>query len=545
VLAWGAVAAFALTAAGGALGVVDVRFAPFGQLSLALCGAAGLGALVSRLALADAAALGLVLLACVHAESRSRLVRHWVDWNYSGLEAKELWPEFRELNARLRGGVGDPRVSVEYDPLHERAGSLRVPEMLPFFSGRSTLEGLHNQASTTAHPVFYLASELFARSSNPFRGLHYSGFDPESALPRLRLFNVSHVVATSPSLRAFLDGRRDVAAEAVVGPYAVYRLLDPGPGYVEPLAFEPVRADPSTWRAASYRWFTRKPANRALLVFTDDTRFALTAADPWAALPERPLPGGVSASAELSAEAIRVRTDRPGHPLLLKVGYHPRWRATGALGPYLVSPGLMMIVPTGREARLEYEGRDAADRAGLALFAVALLACVALRGRGRGAPGGHEPAAAVLAVRAIPVAIALGLAALRFVPEHAPPDLLPSLYERASRAFAEERWDDASELARHAAFLAASPGDGRRGELFCLEGEALLRAGHPREAALAFAEVADGPAGPHRAQALFSGALAREAAGDAAGADVWRQALRREHPGTPWAERLGAPATAR
>ena len=297
-LGFGALAGTALAAAGPGLGVIDVRFVPLAQLSLALAGAAALGWALRRLALADVAALGLVLVAVVWADAHSRVLRHWVDWNYSGLETKELWPAWQELNARLRGSVADGRVAVEYSPVHERAGSIRMYETLPHFSGRSTLEGVYNQAATTTHPVYYLASELFARSPNPFRSRRYSRFDPESALERLRLFDVSEIVALSPELASALDARADVVREAQLPPYTLYRLRDPGPGYVEPLAFAPVRADPASWRDASYRWFSRKPANRALLVFT--RRPAL-----------RPRSRGSVGSASRAAAAGRRHRRRP------------------------------------------------------------------------------------------------------------------------------------------------------------------------------------------------------------------------------------------
>ena len=381
--------AAALTCGGPGLGVIDVRFAPFAQLSLALCGAAALGSALAALALPDVAALALVLLAVVHADGASRYLRSWVDWNYSGLEAKELWPAWRALNDRLRGGAGDPRVAVEYDPVHERAGSIRMYEMLPFFSGRSTLEGVYNQASTMTHPVYYLASELFARSPNPFRSRSYSRFDPQSALARVRLFDVGAIVATSRELAAALDARSDVVREARIAPYTLYRLRDPGPGYVEPLRFEPVRAPLHGWRDQCYRWFTRKPANRALLVFTDDPRFTLVQPDPWLPPPERPLPASVHVKETVEAESIRIETDRPGHPLLVKVSYHPRWRVEGGAGPYLVSPGLMLVVPTARVLRLRYAARDASDWTGIALALAAALATVAgLRLRPRGAQAG-------------------------------------------------------------------------------------------------------------------------------------------------------------
>jgi tetratricopeptide (TPR) repeat protein len=132
------------------------------------------------------------------------------------------------------------------------------------------------------------------------------------------------------------------------------------------------------------------------------------------------------------------------------------------------------------------------------------------------------------------------LAALRLVPAPSHAAEIDSLYERSSRAYAAERWEDAAEYARHATVL-FPPADPRRAELLCVLGEALLRAGHAREAVEPFTLVAGEP-GAHRAQALYSGALALEAAGQPDGAAAYRRRLREEFPETPWARRLGASA---
>jgi hypothetical protein len=133
------------------------------------------------------------------------------------------------------------------------------------------------------------------------------------------------------------------------------------------------------------------------------------------------------------------------------------------------------------------------------------------------------------------------VAALRLLPEPSHSGALDALDARASQAYAEERWEDAAEYARHAAALLPSP-DPRRAELLCVRGEALLRAGHAREAVEPFTLVVEGEPGPHRPQALHSGAVAREAAGDPEGASAWRRQLREEYPETPWARRLEPPA---
>ena len=399
----------ALVCAGPGLGVIDVRFAPFAQLALALCGAAVLGQAVAQLALADLAALGIVLLAALHADTPSRVVRAWIDWNYSGLEAKELWPAWSALCQRIRGDVSDPRVSVEYDPVHERAGSLRMYEMLFFFSGRTTLEGVYNQASTTTHPVYYLASELFARSPNPFRSRRYSQFDPENAL---RGCGCSTWDDRRDEPRAQGRARRPSRRRARGRDPALHGLPagDPGPGYVEPLAFEPVRAPRSRLARPELPLVHAQAAEpRAARVHR---RPALHAGQP---TPGRPRPSGRCrrrARAEtIEAESIRIETDRPGHPLLVKISYHPRWRAEGADGPYLVSPGLMLIVPRQREVRLAYAARTGSDDAGLglAVLAVGLAAAWTRRSRPRrgeavvrrGATSGREPVG-VASVRAAP-----------------------------------------------------------------------------------------------------------------------------------------------
>ena len=537
----------ALAAAGPALGVIDVRFVPFAQLSVCLAGGAALGLAVSWLAAADLVALSLVVAAALYADSRSTLVRGWIEWNYTGLEAKELWPAFREVAARLEGSVADPRVAVEYNALHDKAGSIRMYETLPFFTGRSTLEGVYNQASLQTHFVYYLASELGETSPNPFRSRNYSTFDTDNALRHLRLFNVSDVVAVSPKLTAALEVRSDVEGRGRVAPYALFRIAGSG-AYVEPLSFAPVRAPIKGWRDRAYRWFSQKPLSPVHLVFTDDPQFTLVDADPWLPPPQVPLDPGVRVRETVEAERITIETSRVGHPLLVKVSYHPRWRAEGADGPFLVSPALMMVVPREPTVHLIY-GRTAADAigAGLTLGALGFVLVRSLR-RGVAAPPVRSAPAFDACAHPpsprrwggfVPIAVLSLLAAGRLVGPLTVPSPSPAaeLYENASRAYAGERYAEAAEYA-NAALAAGVPRE-LRGDLLCVRGESLLRSGRPREAAEAFQEVVRDLAGsPHEAQALFGAVQALEAAGDAAAAAPLRKRLADGFAGTPWAARL-------
>jgi TolA-binding protein len=214
----------------------------------------------------------------------------------------------------------------------------------------------------------------------------------------------------------------------------------------------------------------------------------------------------------------------------------------------------MMVIPRQRTVRLVYPSRNAADWLGLGLSGIALgVVAAGMRRRrpvseSRPAPGpvqGAEACALPPPGRRwgglVPGGLVLLLVASRFVsgPRHPAGDAT-TLYERASQAYAAGAFEEAAEYARHGAGFAPG-GSPLRAELLCLRGESLARAGHPREAAEAFSGlVLEAPTSPYVAQALFGGAAAREAAGDAEGAAADRKRLRQEFSETPWARRLGA-----
>jgi len=495
-LAYAAATAAALAAAGAALGLVDVRFVPFAQLAACLLAGAALGLALERAAAPDLLALGLLATAILWCDGQSRTLRSWIAWHGTGLEARDLGPAFRGVAGKLRGGPDDPRVAVEYDRTHEDAGSVRVFETLPLASGRSTLEGVYTQASVSTHAVYYLASLLGATSPNPFRSREYGHFDLDEAMARLRLFAVGDVVAVTPLLTGALDHRRDVTRVASIPPYTLFRLQEP-PDYVEPLRFAPVRSAPAGWQDKSYRWFTRRPLSAAALVFTEDPRFTLVESDEWLAPPSVPLPGAdtVKAEAVVEAERIRITTNRVGHPLLVKVSYHPRWRADGAFGPFLVSPALMLIVPHREHVTLTYGGRDTSDVLGLALTlgALGLVGASWIRDR-RAAllpkeaqmPRALTPAVLEMCVPPppprrwgwlVPTALLALMVAARFLPVNTQARReAGELKQRAEAAYGGGRFADAAEYARHA-IRRLDAADPRRPTLLRLRGESLVRVG--------------------------------------------------------------------
>ncbi|MCZ7631717.1 MAG: hypothetical protein M5U19_22820 [Microthrixaceae bacterium] len=59
-------------------------------------------------------------------------------------------------------------------------------------------------------------------------------------------------------------------------------------------------------------------------------------------------------------DSISFEVSEPGTPVLVKTSYFPNWNASGADGPYRVSPNFMVVVPTQTEVTLTY-GRSAVE----------------------------------------------------------------------------------------------------------------------------------------------------------------------------------------
>ena len=79
---------------------------------------------------------------------------------------------------------------------------------------------------------------------------------------------------------------------------------------------------------------------------------------------------------------VSFHVSKIGTPVLVKVSYFPNWQASGATGPYRVTPNLMVVVPTAHDVVLHY-GASPANRLGQGLTIIGVAALVHL---GRAGP---------------------------------------------------------------------------------------------------------------------------------------------------------------
>jgi hypothetical protein len=376
------------------INLVDIRFLPFMQFSLLILGALGIGILSKWIKAGTLIPIFLVCLVVLWVDLHLTYIPQWIRWDYSGFETKGLWPQFHALNNYLKGSYGDPRVVYEHGLHHRAAGSVRAFESMPLFSGRSTLEGLYIQSSITAPFIFYLQSETSPRPSCPLSRYNYSGLNFKRGLEHLQMFNVSHFIAVTDTVREAIEKQPGVIREKDFPPYTVYRLQRNSNRYISLLDHKPHLVITRNWRRIAFEWF-RKGDLTTSLVFKEklephDVRlFGSIVHDK---LPEsvmldvhktrnsagsRTLRNQHAGIKEIiGPEEIIIETPYIGRPHLVRISYHPNWHVEGAERIYLASPSFMLIYPTRERVRL-YFGPSLPNYLGCLLSIIGLFVVLA------------------------------------------------------------------------------------------------------------------------------------------------------------------------
>ncbi|HEX5877352.1 MAG TPA: 6-pyruvoyl-tetrahydropterin synthase-related protein [Actinomycetota bacterium] len=357
----------------------------------------------------------MVVAPVVGAWRHRGFVDDWAKYNYTGFEAKDGWPEARALFNTL-AALPPGRVMWEFNRDYERLGTTRTLENIPVFGGQPTMEGLLIESSMNAPFHFINQKETSKTATEAVPGVPYDRFDFDfpTGLAHLRLYGVRYYVAYDACQNdqeqwvpcgdlGLQDEETQAAAAAglpVVQRSGRFTIYEVGSGnLVEVPRYKPVLVDHPDWRGTGLTWYANPDWMQTPLVFasSDDqaarAAFAEAGRLPLTNLPREELarPGELAATTSESGDVISFRTDRVGEPHIVKVSWFPNWKVEGAEGPWLLSPALMVVVPTQPEVRLSYRDTPV-DLAGKALTVVgvgALLTPTVLgwvRARRRNAP---------------------------------------------------------------------------------------------------------------------------------------------------------------
>jgi hypothetical protein len=234
------------------------------------------------------------------------------------------------------------------------------------------------------------------RSSNPVPGLKYHSFDMERGIKHMAVYGVDFYVSFTPEAKEKAEGLASLEKIADSDPFVIFRL--PETELVEVARYLPaVYEVPGPSLLATLTGSTSATASDgtplpsffdlALDWYEDidglDRIVATGGPETWPRIesleerPEIPLQVPENALSDIVVEDHRIsfRTEAVGLPHIIKISYFPNWTATGAEGPWRITPSLMVVVPTQNDVVIEF--RDTwAETVGNGLTLVGLVALI-------------------------------------------------------------------------------------------------------------------------------------------------------------------------
>jgi 6-pyruvoyl-tetrahydropterin synthase-like protein len=351
----------------------------------------------------------------IHTVDRSK-VRLTMDFAFGGYEGRPGWGEYHRLMTTIDDvgrDHGCGRAFAEADrPSLSKYGTLVAFMLLPYWSDGciSTVnEGL--EVSETSLYEQLVKVELSKAPNINLYDLPYENLVVNKGVEHLQLMGVRYYLAVSPETKAQADANPDLVRRARSGPWSVYEVKRSV--LVTPLAFEPVviegeYASGQQWSQVGVNFFQRDKRGR-------EVPFAAGGPDGWARVrvgeheptanvfnlpaigtsvtvdaPRTPVAAARVSRIRKSDDRISFDVDRTGSPVLVKTSYFPNWTASGARGPWRVTPNFMVVVPTARHVTLHY-GWTPVDLFGFALTLAGIAGVVGLAWRGRRRAGEAVP----------------------------------------------------------------------------------------------------------------------------------------------------------
>ncbi|MHB8467132.1 MAG: 6-pyruvoyl-tetrahydropterin synthase-related protein [Acidimicrobiales bacterium] len=351
-------------------------------------------------------------------------VSSWADWNYSGYQKKAAYPEYRDVidtMSVVAKAHGCGRAMWEYEPEEDRFGTPMALMLLPMWTNGciDSQEGLFFESSSNVPMHFLNQSELSANPSRAMRDLPYRSYDITNGIAHLQLLGVKYYMAISPTAQSAAKGLASGAHPllTLVGhsaPHQVSYSSGSTPGLqtrtwevyevadsatVTGLTYQPVvmtgvPTKAKGWQHIAVSWY--QDQNRW------DVPLAASGPQTWARVkgddhnpPRVPVTAAQVTNVRMSDDRISFDVDRPGSPVLVKTSYFPNWQATGATGPWRVTPDEMVVVPTATHVSLHY-GYTPVDNAGRLATIGGLAAAVWWWRRERRTPGGADTEALVV-----------------------------------------------------------------------------------------------------------------------------------------------------
>ena len=326
-------------------------------------------------------------------------VKNWSSYNYTGYEGQASYPEYRAVIGvmdQVSKNYGCGRAMWEYSDSENRFGTPEALMLLPYWTNGciDSMEGLLFESSATTPYHFINQAELSAGPSEPEVGLPYAATQGNVAIgvQHLQLLGVKYFMAETPEIEQQASANPSLQLVAKTGPWTysyngvlthttwdIYRVK--ASPLVTPLSNDPavlsgVDPAPSGWLDQSVDWYDHPDRWNVELAQGGPASWPRTTVGDTRP-PVRHAAATRVTDVSTTDTTVSFHVSKVGTPVLVKVSYFPNWHASGADGPWRVTPNLMVVVPTSHDVTLSY-GRSGANYLGDFLTVAGVVALAAL-----------------------------------------------------------------------------------------------------------------------------------------------------------------------
>ena len=338
----------------------------------------------------------------------------WSRYNFRGYEGRDqYYTEYYQVVTSMERIGDDPslgcgRALWENNADNGQYGTTMALMLLPFWTDGciGSMEGLFFEASGTTPYHFLTTAAMSKQSSNPVRELRYVDNDAEVGVRHLQDLGVRYVMVRTPEAKAEAASRPELSWITSSTPWDIY--LVENSDIIVPLAMQPVVVGPrsgdgrernlelgTSWFQQPEEWVAM-PADdgpeawQRVSVEVDASRSEGVPGEPGRRvdivtpveeIEPVALPPVVVSNVEIEQESFSFDVDQVDVPVLVRIGYFPNWKASGADGPYRIGPNMMVVVPRSTHVELRY-GRTMVDWVTIMLTLVGIALCFFWRYRG-------------------------------------------------------------------------------------------------------------------------------------------------------------------
>jgi hypothetical protein len=307
----------------------------------------------------------------LHLSTSGNQVTNWAQTNYEGYQGQSSWPEYHNIITtmeRVSKRYGCGRAMWEYNSDQQRFGTPEALMLLPYWTNNcvDSMEGLLFESSATTPYHFLDQAELSASPSDAQAGLNYGSLDVAEGVEHLQMLGVKYYLAFSPDVVAQANADKELRLVAKTRAW-------PTPGYTWRIyliknspVVEGVSELPNVlanvagrvpWLDANAEWWLNPKLWPTLAAASGPSTWPRAA--KVTSMKHIAVAHVKVTDVVIGTQSISFHVDRVGVPVLVKISYFPRWHASGATGPYRVSPNLMVVVPTSRDVSLDYTSTPA------------------------------------------------------------------------------------------------------------------------------------------------------------------------------------------